>query len=659
MSQIFSKKLMLCVFLLQIGHLFAQDFNYTFKEYNWEETTQYPTEIVNKYTQEQEVILNKIFKVEIVVEGDKAVQYRLMHEQKLINSDEAIERNNRIYIPFNQTERLVNKKARVILKNGQIITLDEKDIMEEIDQERDLKYNYFAVKGIEKGAIIENFFIIEEAIDIKGNTIKVQQEYPIANYDFSLIFPDYLQFKTKSYNNLSEPQLDSIAGANKSVLKIIEKDITALKDDEKYANRDVNLKLFRYKLDANLNNRAKNMNNYKDFGNRAYDRINAELDKKDVKAIETFCKNIPTSTDPQEQIWNIENKIKTTIVYNKYADYYNTLKEVVDSKQANSVDLLRLYAAVLRNFNIEKHIVFTSDRYQIPFDKDFESYENLDDILIYFPSIDKYLAPTALDYRLPLFPNENGNNYGLFIKETTFSGIKMGISEINFIKLPGTEISHDYMDITIDFTKDIENPVITSKLKFGGYSALNFQTIKDYVPDDKYNEILKNIAENYSSQTEYTSIETANDGVEFVGKKPFEINMVFSGKDLIQKAANNYLFSVGKIIGQQVEMYQAEKRVLPIEIDYPHYYSRNITIKLPENVKVKNLETINLNFETKVNNKTEAKFISTYKQNSTDIVIENTEFYNIINYPIDKFDDYKAVINAAADFNKIVLVLTK
>ena len=51
MSQIFSKKLMLCVFLLQIGHLFAQDFNYTFKEYNWEETTQYPTEIVNKYTQ--------------------------------------------------------------------------------------------------------------------------------------------------------------------------------------------------------------------------------------------------------------------------------------------------------------------------------------------------------------------------------------------------------------------------------------------------------------------------------------------------------------------------------------------------------------------------------------------------------------------------------
>ena len=40
----------------------------------------------------------------------------------------------------------------------------------------------------------------------------------------------------------------------------------------------------------------------------------------------------------------------------------------------------------------------------------------------------------------------------------------MAISDIDFIEIPGTDISHDYMDITVDFTKDIANPNITSKI---------------------------------------------------------------------------------------------------------------------------------------------------------------------------------------------------
>ena len=42
----------------------------------------------------------------------------------------------------------------VILKNGKIITLDKKDIKEEVDEERGVKYNYFAINGLEKGAVI-------------------------------------------------------------------------------------------------------------------------------------------------------------------------------------------------------------------------------------------------------------------------------------------------------------------------------------------------------------------------------------------------------------------------------------------------------------------------------------------------------------------------
>ena len=128
---------------------------------------------------------------------------------------------------------------------------------------------------------------------------------------------------------------------------------------------------------------------------------------------------------------------------------------------------------------------------------------------------------------------------------------------------------------------------------------------------------------------------------------------------MVQKAGDNYLFSVGKTIGSQMELYQENKRMMPVEIDYPHSYLRKIKIKLPKGATVKNLEKFAMNHKTDINGKTEAAFVSNYKTQGDEILIENTEYYNVINYPLEHFDSYKAVINAAADFNKIVIVLNQ
>ncbi|KUJ60120.1 hypothetical protein AR687_19675 [Flavobacteriaceae bacterium CRH] len=642
--------------LMTTSVFFAQD--YSFKDYNWNEkenTIVVPT----NYKDEKEVILNRISKIEVVVNKNTAIQYRLIHEKRYINSDDAIERNNKIYIPFGGNENILVTKARVILKSGKVISLDKKDIKEEVDQEKGMKYNYFAVNGLEKGAVIEKLYVIEEAPDLKGNTIKMQDEYPIAENNFELITPAHLFFKTKSYNGLSEPVLDEKKFENKKVLSITEKDIVALKDDEQYSNWDVRLKLFRYKMDANGYTGARNLNSFKEYATNTYELVNPVLDKKQEKAIATFCGSIPESKDAQEQIWNIENKIKKTIIYDKYIDSKETLSDVIKTKQANSLDILKLYTAVFKYFKIEQNLVFTSNRYKIPFDKDFESYENLNDFIFYFPAIKKYLTPTEIEYRIPLFPNYLGNNNGLFIKEKVFAGIPMGIGEINFIEIPGTEITHDFMDITVDFTKDLENPAITSRMTYGGYSGLNFQPLKDFVSADQYKTMLKSVSENYTLKSEYKTLTTENDGIDFIGKKPYIMNLTFDGKDMIQKAGGNYLFSVGQTIGSQMQFYQENKRILPIEIDYPHYYTRKIKIILPQGATIKNLDKFVMDYKTQLNGKTEAAFISNYTQNKNEVTIENTEFYNIINYPLANFEEYKAVINAAADFNKIVVIVTQ
>jgi hypothetical protein len=650
------KHLFTAIALISTTLFFAQDFE--FKNYNWNENDT-KIEIPENYKNEKEVILDRTIKIELVVVGKSAKQYRLLHEKTYINSDDAIERNNKIYLPFSNDEVVLTNKARVILKDGKIISLDKKDIKEEVDEEKGVKYNYFAVNGLEKGAVIETIFILEENPELDGKTFRMQDEYPILNVNFALIYPKHLSFKTKSYNGLNEPVIDDKSSEKKSFLTISQSDIPALDNDEKYSNWNANLKMFRYKLDANQYSGAKNLYNFKEFATNFYERMHPELDKKQQKAIDEFCSSIPKSEDIQDQVWNIENKIKKTIAYNRYIDSKESLADVIKTKQANQSDLLRFYIAVFKYFQIENNVVLTSKREKLPFDKEFESYENLNDLLFYFPAIKKYCTPTEVEYRIPLFPAEIANNYGLFVKTKVFGGVAMGIGDINFIEIPGTEITHDIMDITIDFTKDIENPLVSSNLTFGGYSGLNFQPIKDFASAEVYKSVLKDVAKNYTVDTEYKTLTTENDGTDFIGKKPFVLKVTFDGKDLIQKAGGNYLFSVGQTIGKQMELYQENKRVLPVEIDYPHYYTRKIKMILPKGATVKNLDKFIMDYKMEVNGKTEATFVSNYKQNGEEITVENTEYYKIMNYPLDQFDQYKAVINAAADFNKIVIILNK
>jgi hypothetical protein len=643
------------VVILLSAHTFAQDFS--FKDYHWEEKNT-AISIPQQYKDEKEVILLRNTKIELAVKGKSATQYYMIHEKKYINSNEAIERNNRVYIPFKIDESVIETKLRVILKDGKVLLFDKKDIKEEIDEEKEIKYNYFAITGLDKGSVIEKIFILEENPELEGKTFKLQSNIPILHNEFQLIYPKHLKFKTKSYNGLGEPLLGKDKDTLKSTLTLNLDNVPGIEDDEKYSNRDVKIKLFRYKLDENFYTGAKNISSYAKFTSNFFDRINPELDKKQQKTIDEFCSQIPKSNDPQDQIWNIENKIKKTINYNKYGNSSETIGDILKSKQANKVDMLKVYLAVLKQFNIESKVVLASNRYELPFDKDFESYENLDEVLLYFPAIKKYLTPTEIEYRIPFFPDPLGNNNGLFISQKMFGGVAMGISDVSFIELPSAEVTKDFMDITVDFTEDVENPKITTDVTFGGYTAMDFQPVKDFASADQYQTFLKAIAKNYTLDVDYTSLKIENEGLDFVGKKPFIMKIAFDGKELVQKAGANYLFSVGKLIGSQMELYQENKRVLPVEIDHPHSYVRTIKIKLPKGMKAKNLEKFVMDFKTQIENKTQAGFVSNYSEKNGEVNVTNTEYYNVVNYPLENFTDYKNVINAAADFNKIVVILS-
>jgi hypothetical protein len=119
------------------------------------------------------------------------------------------------------------------------------------------------------------------------------------------------------------------------------------------------------------------------------------------------------------------------------------------------------------------------------------------------------------------------------------------------------------------------------------------------------------------------------------------------------------LLKVGDIIGPQVEMYQEKPRVFPIEIIYPHVLYRDITVEIPEGYVAKNLESLNIQQSYPASGEPTMFFRSGYELKGNQLKITIREEYRVADYPIDQFQPFIKVINAAADFNKAVILLEK
>lgn len=472
-----------------------------------------------------------------------------------------------------------------------------------------------------------------------------------------MIFPNYLVYTTKSYNGFPELQLKEAAYKDLNSLSIQADNIDALHEEIKYSNKNRYIKKFRYKLFENTSKKIKNLFNYKEFAQNVYERVYAELDAKEKKQIEAFLK-IEPSTSLFNKISQIENKIKGAINYNKLQSNNMSIPKTLELKTGGDADIVRLYIGIFKQNDIKNELVLTTNRFDNYFDEDFETTGNLTKFLFYFPDADIYLDPLNVNQRIPLFPFGYGNNKGLFIKEKEFGGAKMGVGKVQFIKLPNN--TKDTMTIYVDLSKDIEKAEVKSELKFTGYAANGFQGIKDFVSADQYKNIIKDIADNYGmNPQEYDYIRTQNDGINNIGKKPFILETKFKMPELVQKVADTYLIKIGETIGRQSELYEDKERNIPVELQYTRHYYRRIIINLPHGYQITNPEVCNSHFETVVEGRKDALWDCKYSFENNTFKIINIEYYDAVEYPLSHFKSYRDVINAAADFNKVVLVLKK
>ena len=643
-----------CLFFLTTQFGFSQDFSFKSEDFNNDKV-----ELTAEEKELDGLIIFQDRKIEIIPEGETTRQFFLYHEKIVVNSDKAIEENNKIYIGYSKNSKILTNKNRVILPSGKTIELNKSDIHEEVDQETGYKYQYYAVKGLEKGAIIEKLYIKEETPTFSGRSYYFQKAYPMRKSTFQLIFPSYLSFKHKSYNGLPEGVLTEDEDNETKTIEIVEDNLDAKASTEKLSNPAMHEKKFRYKLFENAYSGERNFFNYKQFAKNLFSRYDFELDKQEKAALIDFFKFVLVSTNEKTNILNIESEIKNRIRFNKAFDENKSLKDVFKNQQANLVELMILYRQAFDYFGVKSEFVLTSDRFEYPFDSEFETSSSLSDVLIYFPNSTQYLDFANPSLRSPLISPSLGNTKGIKIKEVSFSGTTMATSESTFIDLPEGNITHDTMRIHADLRENIENPIVNTKITFGGYSNANLHPLKTFLDEKQYKMAINEIGKTYTSEVEIDSISFEDDGMENVGKKNVKANIKYYSGDWIQNAGDKILYKVGNLIGKQDEIYTDQQRTLPIELQYKRYYTRYITLMIPDGYTVSNPEILNLDHRLEENGETVALFSSNYKMEGNKLTIENNEHYSKVDYSLKEFEDFRNVYNAAADFNKLTLVLEK
>lgn len=651
-------KNLILTFIILVSAFVAQSQDATILNYDWEKSPS-----LHKLSEADMKIPELVLKDKTTVEfvynkkGDLEA-YKLHHVIIRVNSDDAINNNNKIYLPYYNSSDMVSQKVRVINSKGKVIELNDSDIKESKDEETQSVYRYFALEGVDMGSEIEYYFLLHSSANLTGTQITLQSIYPKRDVDFSLISPWNLVMATKSYNGLPDMLPDS-SDENLNILNLHLDALEPLKDED-FSNRDAALQYLIYKLDKNAATGKKDLVRYSGYAEAIYTGVYAEPENADKKKIEKLIKemNVSSISDPEQKVRAVEDYIKTHFqIYDAYDDVLENVSDIIENKAINEFGMVKLLAQIWSILDIDNQLVITCNRYDVKFDKDFEAYNFLETYLFYFPKFGKYLTPGDQFARLGYLSPGLNSNYGMFIKPVQVGDFKSGVAQIKFIDALPYDKSTDDLYINVDLNADIIDPVYTIHREQTGYYAQPIQMVYGLLDADRQKELRESQITFISEDAEVKEVSVENGSAELFGIKPLITDGKFSTPKFIEKAGTKYLFNIGLLIGPQAEMYQDEERKLEVENDFNRWYHRELSFILPDGYQCTNLSDLNMDvFQEKDGDRT-MTFTSKYSVTGNTVKVVIDEYYKQIIWPLSEFEDYRKVINASADFNKVSLVL--
>lgn len=620
----------------------------------WAENPAY-SEIIEEYESENVIgiFLHEKYEYYYDSQGDLLLNHA-EHRRFRLNNDDAVNSFNKISVSLASTLEVTELKARVIKPNGQLIEFDQNNIKEIIDDESGRNYKIFAIDGIETGDEIE-YLITKKMSGINFRRVFYQFDYPLQLATFELISPPNLLYATKGYNGFPDAVAEVIEDERNRLFSTLE-NVPLLKDME-YSYFNPRRARIEFTLEYNHARGRTRLLTWNDAAQRIYEMMYEDVDPKIInKWLETIKLTDGTNLS---KVSRIEDYIKNNIYIQEYSiPEFNDLEFILSNQVSGEQGIVRLYVNLFKVLGINHEIVLTSDRTNIPFDPDFESWNYLDKYLIYIPDGDVYIDPVDDFYRVGCIDGEYTDTYGLFIKLLSIGTFESATGNIKYIEPTPYRANYDNMHIEIILDVDKAEARIINVRGFKGLGGGSLHEIYKVVDLEYKQDFLRDIMEPVASNPVYDSLKVMEKSdVDFLKDAEFLIHSDFSSSSFLQIAGNRLLLNIGETIGPQNELYFEEDREIGGDSGFNRWFYRRIIFEIPPGYRIVNPDAANINVVQKSDEKVVFGFISTHYFSDNQFIVEIDEYYKQIQVEPEQFEGFRNVINAAADFNKVVLVL--
>lgn len=606
------------------------------KNYEWETVPKF-SEIPEEFKDYPAVVLKDYRLYENKVGYYMYKAFVVKHYAVKILKEEGINVYNKVSVNKKYVRDYRDLKARVIKPDGKIVELPEERIIQKDDSDE----RQFVFEGVEKGDIIEYYYVIKDFPDFSGVEY-FQKDIPVleAKFQINNMSASIGTTYTVGYNGMKNESTNK-----KHIYTAV--NLPAYKD-EYNATVVANLAKVYYYVDSD------NSYNYKSF----YWSLNSFADGVNAKSmIKKFIQELQLD----DQSVSVDERLKKMDIYlkeNIELDYQENYKKVFDTKKINPRMVLYLYKDVLDNLKIPYQFLASTDRFNDKFDKTFVVPAVLSEILIYIPETEKYLSP--FEYWLPY----GAPNWTCIDNEAAYFK-KEGSRNVNcsFIKVGSVSMDENLKtsesEITVD--EDMETVRVNKKSTTTGYSAFYYRNVMKYIKEEKLKDFIKDAVFNEVDVDlkEYT-IENKEYRNNYDNSKPFTFNTKVEIKESwLENAGKNYLITLGKVLGKQFDLYQETERHTDIDLSYAKKYNHTIKFNVPEGYAVNSIDNLLFNKELKEDGKVIGRFVSTAKKEGKTIIITIEEFYDFIHLDREKYPAYRNLVNASYDFYKSSIVLSK
>lgn len=653
MSKLYKlKALVLTALLITTGSLFGQNNNL----YDWQADRTWTEGIA---TEGESLILVKNH-VQYDYDYDESgglIVYLTYHKIYRVNNDEAVQRVNRIYIPLNDAIDIVNVKARTISQEGKVVELDKSNIKEVKDDEAGPGYRIFAIEGAEVGGEIEYFYTKKAQASVFGREY-FQYGYPVLSSSFRLTSPGNLLFEFKGYNGMPEVKQDE-GELIKNAHEVTVENIDPLRE-EQFGSYNANRQRIEFKLSYNKAAGDQRLFTWNDAAKRISSLI-YPFASTEKTAIEDLIKELKLKRykSPMEQFAAFEHHVKSNFYIDDQAQGgADRIDFILANKYSTERGFTRLFAALAEVLEIPHEVVLTSDRTNTRFDGEFESWNYLSDYLIYFPVTDQYMAPYRFENRLGLWPAEFSATAGLFIKSEVFEGTAVAKGEVKEIPELPYENNLHRLRVNVAFNEDLSSNKVIFSRSSNGYEGSFIKFAYSRANEQQREEFLEDLLGFIGPNEEFYDKSFTGDIDDFQNWADYlTYKGSFDSENFIEQAGDIILFKAGELIGGQSELYQENERQNIIENDYNRGYDREIEVTIPEGYTIQNPQDIDLDVEAEDNDRVVYLFKSTHEIKGNKLLIKIIEYYDQVYFPKERFEEYRKVINAAADWNKVVLVM--